>query len=241
MSLEEIIKDEAKVFTNRFESFMRKNEGHIELKNELQITLNNYNDLEDKLIYLYEIHNITESEYNIHFNRAKESPLHQNCHQCKFYSKSIYFIEQEIKQLNSSFHFTILRPEINSVLIDKNLLLFKNFPEAARLYEAALTKLNEGNLDRNLLDDLRLAFELLLKQLFKNEKSLENQIPELGKYLKSTRSSPELTNMILKLIDYYNKYNNEYIKHNDKVKENEVSLVLNLTSSFINFILNNNT
>jgi hypothetical protein len=153
----------------------------------------------------------------------------------------MYFIEQEIKELNSSFNFTILRPEVDSVLINKNLLSLKNFPEVARLYESALTKLNEGSLDRNLLDDLRLAFELLLKELFKNEKSLENQIPELGKYLKSSKNSPELTNMIIKLIDYYVKYQNEYIKHNDKVKETEVSLVLNLTSSFMNFLLNNNT
>lgn len=241
MTLEEIIKDEAKEFTKRFDSFQSKRDGHIELKNELQNALSNYNDHTDKLIYLYEIHSITETTYQKHIKSANLSPLHKNCSQCKFYEKSIYFIEQEIKELNSLFHFTILRPEIDAVLINKNLLSLKNYPGVAKLYESALTKLNEGNLDRNLLDDLRLAFELLLKELFKNEKSLENQIPELGGYLKSSNSSPELTNMITKLIDYYTKYQNEYIKHNDKVKESEVSLVLNLTSSFINFILNNNS
>jgi hypothetical protein len=241
MTLEEIIQDEAKEFTRKYDILQRKNEGHIELKNELQIALCNYNDKTDKLIYLYEIHNITVTKYQKHYNSANQSPLHQNCSQCKFYEKSIYFIEQEIKELNSSFHFTILRPEVDSALINKNLLSLKNLPEVARLYESALTKLNEGNLNRNLLDDLRLAFELFLKEIFKNEKSLENQISDLGEYLKSSNNSPELTNMITKLIDYYAKYQNKYIKHNDKVKESEVSLVLNLTSSFINFLLNNNT
>jgi hypothetical protein len=37
---------------------------------------------------------------------------------------------------------------------------------------------------RNVLDDMRLSLELLLKAVLGNDKSLENQIPQLGGFIK---------------------------------------------------------
>lgn len=39
--------------------------------------------------------------------------------------------------------------------------------------------------------------------------------------------------MLEKLIDYYSKYQNTYVKHDDAVPTEEVELVLELTSSFM--------
>lgn len=44
--------------------------------------------------------------------------------------------------------------------------------------------------------------------------------------------------MFVLLKDYFTKYQNEYVKHNDKVNKLEIELMLNLTSTFINFLLN---
>ncbi|HPN22996.1 MAG TPA: hypothetical protein PK758_13925, partial [Tenuifilaceae bacterium] len=165
----------------------------------------------------------------------KDSP--EKCQKNLFYIKCKYYTEQEIRELNPAFEFTILRPNINADLARENLVLLKDFPEAAKLFQTALDKLNEARFERNLLDDLRLSLEYVIKQILKNSKSLENQFEPLGNFLKQTGTSKELTNMLRTLTDYYSKYQNTYVKHNDAIKEEEVDLLINLTSSFINFLI----
>lgn len=106
-------------------------------------------------------------------------------------------------------------------------------PNVKKLYVEALQKHNAGVYLRNALDDLRLALELLLQEILGNERSLENQVPALGHFVKSKGGSKELSNMLEKLIDYYTKYQNTYVKHDDAVPNEEVKLVLELTSSFM--------
>lgn len=153
----------------------------------------------------------------------------------------IYYTEQIISNLNPEFDFEILRPQLNTDLIHENLIKLSDYPEAAKLYQSALDKLNEGINERNILDDLRLSYELLLKAILSNNKSLENQDVELGKYLKSQDVSTECRNMFQTLNNYLRNYNNTYIKHNDKVKSKEVDLIVNLTSSLMNFVVNTST
>lgn len=106
-------------------------------------------------------------------------------------------------------------------------------PNVKKLYVEALQKHRAGVYLRNALDDLRLALELLAQEILRNGKSLENQIAALGQFVKAKGGSKELSNMLEKLIDYYSKYQNTYIKHDDAVPNEEVELVLELTSSFM--------
>ena len=91
--------------------------------------------------------------------------------------------------------------------------------------------------ERNLLDDLRLSLELLLKSIFANGKSLENQIADLGAFIQSKGGSKELSNMFQKLVDYFSKYQNSYVKHDDNVIEEEIEFILELTSSFMKHLV----
>ncbi len=43
--------------------------------------------------------------------------------------------------------------------------------------------------------------------------------------------------MILKLIDYFTKYQNTYIKHNDNVNDKEIEFIFELTSSMMKLIV----
>lgn len=106
-------------------------------------------------------------------------------------------------------------------------------PNVKELYVEALQKHRAGVYLRNALDDLRLALELLLQEILGNAKSLENQIAALGQMVKAKGGSKELSNMLEKLIDYYGKYQNTYVKHDDAVPTEEAELVLELTSSFM--------
>ena len=86
-------------------------------------------------------------------------------------------------------------------------------------------------------DDLRLALEKLLRAVFVNKKSLENQIGFVGSYIKKRGGSTELANMFVKLVDYYSKYQNSYVKHDDSVIEEEIEFIFEITSSFMKHLI----
>jgi hypothetical protein len=228
MELQRMIEQEAERFTS-----YANWENPSDFNDKLTLKLYEYDGGQDKLIFLYKVHNLRR-EYLVG-HRKKCTSL--NCREDAEVSKELYFLEKEIKSLNPSFEFSIIRPNINVDLVRKNLVDLADYPIAGRMYQSALDKLNEGNFTRNLIDDLRLSIELLLKAILKNENSLENQTSNLGLYLKDKDVSSELRNMFTKLLDYYSKYQNEYVKHDNAIKEQEVDLVINLSSSFIRFLL----
>jgi len=129
------------------------------------------------------------------------------------------------------------KEEINESLIEETQHWLSEYPDALKLYNDCLEKHSNGIHQRNLLDDLRLALETLLKSVLNNGKSLENQIADLGKYINERNGSKELNNMFLKLIDYFSKYQNTYVKHNDNVNDNEIEIIIEMASSFMKFIV----
>ena len=130
-----------------------------------------------------------------------------------------------------------LGSELDQQLVERTQHWLGPFPEVLALYNQAVQKHASGWFLRNVRDDLRLALELLLKDMFANDKSLENQIPLLGKFIKEHAGSAELGNMFAKLVDYYTKYQNSYVKHDDAVIEEEVEFIFELTSSFMKHLV----
>lgn len=238
MNPEILIKNEAENFSRRYKSGRNGPKDHIDFKDNLELELYNYDSSELRLIYLYQVHNNIQDYYDIHLETCHYPNEPEKCGINLFFLKSLLFIEQEIQRLNPEFDYKILRPEINSDLVKTNFIALKDFPESAKLYQRALDKLNEGKYERNLLDDLRLCIETLLRSILGNGKSLENQLSPLGAHLKTAGVSKEISNFFRALLDIYLKYQNEYVKHNDKVNTSEVNLIVNLSSSMINFMAN---
>ena len=110
-------------------------------------------------------------------------------------------------------------------------------PRAQEIYKSGITKYTAKNYERNILDDMRLSLELLVKQFLGNEKSLENQVSMLGTKLNQCGISSELRNLLIKVIDYFCKYQNNYVKHNDAVNPAEIDFVIEQTSTVINLIV----
>ncbi|MFZ6747462.1 hypothetical protein [Undibacterium sp. Ren11W] len=130
----------------------------------------------------------------------------------------------------------------NSEAIHRTLIVetqhwLSDHPEVKKLFDEALQKHDHGVFRRNTLDDLRLALELLVRRLFNNQKSLENQISLLGQYVKDRGGSSQLANMFERLVDYYTKYQNTYVKHDDAVITAEIEFVFELTCSFMKHFL----
>lgn len=108
-------------------------------------------------------------------------------------------------------------------------------PAAQTVYKSGITKYAEKKYERNILDDMRLSLELLVKQILGNGKSLENQTSELGTKLSGYHT--ELRNLIIKTVDYLCKYQNQYVKHNDAVNPEEIDYIIEQTSATINFLI----
>ncbi len=126
---------------------------------------------------------------------------------------------------------------LNQALVEETKHWLSAIPKSLNLYTQAESKLSHGIFDRNVLDDLRLALEMLLHELLENHKSLENQVQPLGAFIKEHGGSPELANMFLKLIDYYAKYQNTYVKHDAAVVEQEVDFIFEITSCFMRHLV----
>ena len=127
--------------------------------------------------------------------------------------------------------------QINDKIIEETQHWLQEFKKPLEIFNAAYEKYESGGLNRNVLDDLRLALEKLLNEVLNNNKSLENQIDRLGKYIKQKGGSKELANMFHKLLNYYSDYQNKYVKHDDLVNEQEIELIFELTSSFMKYIV----
>jgi len=65
----------------------------------------------------------------------------------------------------------------------------------------------------------------------------ENQISALGALIKERGGSPELANMFTKLVEYYAHYQNRYVKHTDKLIEQEIEFVIEITSVFMKHVV----
>ena len=126
--------------------------------------------------------------------------------------------------------------ELNNDIIE-NTELLSSYPKAKKVYEDACSLFKYGIYERNLIDNLRLALELICKQLLSNEKSLEHNIDEICAFLNKKNCSQEFINMFRKLIDYYLKYNNNNIKHDENINISEVTFVFGLTNLFIRLLI----
>ena len=125
--------------------------------------------------------------------------------------------------------------DIKSVVDVSNWL--SDYPKAKEKYDDALRLFLKGDRTRHVLDDCRLCLELFVKQYLSNEKSLENQISELGKFLKGNGVSAELRNMFTSLINGYTSFNNNNVKHDDKINESEIEFVIYTTGAFMRLLI----
>lgn len=127
--------------------------------------------------------------------------------------------------------------DIHRTLVIETRHWLSEYPAVKKLFDEALLKHDQGVFNRNTLDDLRLALEILIRQIFGNHKTLENQISNIGQFVREKQGSPQLANMFEKLVDYYAKYQNTYVKHDDAVITAEIEFIFELTSSFMKHLL----
>ena len=153
---------------------------------------------------------------------------------------SITGVPLGIKQTESEI---IFYPEgaklLDEKLINDNLDWLSAHPKSYETFKMSLMEIGIQGKERNVVDHLRLSLELLLKDIFNNGKSLENQKSDIGNYLKSKNISPEISNLLERVLDYYAKYQNNKAKHDCAGLSSEVEFILYLTGTVMRFLLTN--
>ena len=185
------------------------------------------NNVQNKRTALYENLLCFTEDQQIHI-------IKELCELPKFESK------KDILELNNSIiRRTSNTPyiKLNTTTIDTTLLWLETFPDALKPYQDALSKYKAGIYQRNILDDMRLSLEILVKKLLANGKSLENNKNEIGQKLKQENVPTELREMVTKLINHYTDYQNTHVKHNDNVKENEIEFIIEFTSAMMKLLI----
>lgn len=125
--------------------------------------------------------------------------------------------------------------EIEEEFIAETSHWLENYPDAFQHYNETYRKYTSQDVQlvRNTLDDARLALELLLKEILGNDKSLENQQKELGKFIVEKGGTKEFSNIFWQLLNHYSSYQNNKVKHNDNITEVEITFIFELTSVFM--------
>ena len=144
---------------------------------------------------------------------------------------------EDVKDLKLKINKRFSKTSLDDSIIVETQNSLNKFKKPLKLYTEALEKFKNGIYERNVLDDMRLSLELLVKELLNSNKTLENQIAPLGELLKNKGVNPEVSNSFNKMIDFYTKYQNNYVKHNDLVNQNEMEWIISQTSGMINFLI----
>ncbi|OCQ96050.1 hypothetical protein BCD64_11880 [Nostoc sp. MBR 210] len=131
-------------------------------------------------------------------------------------------------------------PFLDKGIIDCVLAGLEDYPKVAKHFETALRIHQSGETSqyRNLLDNLRFALELLLKNILHNNAPLEKQKHEIGNLFKKKGLHPQVLNLYKELLfNQYSHYQNDAVKHNDAFSLDEVEFMIYLTGNFMRLIL----
>ena len=161
----------------------------------------------------------------------------------------IGFIIKSLEELNISFeifsdedgYFIFPKgiKEFDDKLVSEVLDWLKDFPLTEKAWIKALRQYSDGEPQdaSDTADKLRKALETIMKEFFKNEKSLENNKSTCGGYLKCQGVSKDLCNNFETLLQSYSLFMNENAKHNDKTQPVILEYLLYQTGNIIRLLI----
>jgi hypothetical protein len=129
---------------------------------------------------------------------------------------------------------------LDEAVINQNLVWLESHPSVLRHFEQALTQYMTGDKkqQRNLLDNLRFSLEQLLKDILRNDKTLENQQVELLGWLKKQGVHQQTINMYNALLfGPYKQFQNDAVKHEEEFTENDIEFMIYTTGTFMRLLL----
>jgi tetratricopeptide (TPR) repeat protein len=129
---------------------------------------------------------------------------------------------------------------LDEAVIENNLAWLEKYSDAAKAFQEALrlyTRKDPNNY-RNLLDNLRVSVEQVLKAVLNNQRSLEHQKEDFLRWLSAHDAHSQIRNIYHDLLfGKFAQYQNDAVKHNeDKYTAAEVEFMLYLTGTLLRFV-----
>ncbi|GHN17324.1 hypothetical protein [Lactobacillus delbrueckii] len=216
------------------------------------------NEIEDKLVDLFtgkELIRLTtdyaeeigkEVTYRVVGYNSKKDILSRNIADLGYEGKIGFF--REILKLTAVKKDEALVTQINDLLPNDNLankkarddvttILSKYPSNVVETWNNAVKFFDQSDY-RDSLDSIRLTLELVVKEILRNNKSLEHQTEEMGKYLKSRGINKEFRNLFFKVLDMYTKIQNDFAKHStpDELEVSEIRFLMNQAVLVMKFL-----
>jgi hypothetical protein len=127
--------------------------------------------------------------------------------------------------------------EFDEALVCDVAQWLQQYPKAHKPYTTALQQYYNNHEPRDIADNLRKSLEDFLREFLGNKKNLENNIGQVGTFLKENNVNEEIREMFTTLISHYKRLNDKTAKHHDETNENCVEFLLYQTGVFIRFLL----
>ena len=129
--------------------------------------------------------------------------------------------------------------ELDDALISQPLEWLKAYPNSEKAWSKTLREYagSNGHNASDIADLTRKALESFFKEFFENNKTLENNKAEYGRYLKSQGVPAEISNNLETLLLAYTNYMNAYAKHHDKTEPKVLEYLLYQTGNIIRLLI----
>jgi len=98
-------------------------------------------------------------------------------------------------------------------LITETKTWLSAYPDAEKEYDSSIDKYRKGIYDRNVIDDMRLSLEYLVRDITGSKKTLENQKENIGRLIGKSGISSDIAAMYMTLFSQYTTYQNDNVKH----------------------------
>lgn len=103
--------------------------------------------------------------------------------------------------------------------------------KSVRLFEDSIKNISANGSNRATLDNVRLALERYLQEVLGNSNTLEHQEKHLKEFLKEKNATEDVRTGITTLLHNFYRYQNDHVKHDYDVKDEDVDYYINVANT----------